>query len=97
MLRKESLRKEEYNTERRMLGERKDRVEEAWSPGEKVGSHPKDLPPNSPGFAQSLNREKKKGYVLSWGEPSIFRNDCLDHVIPSSHQVFLAVETLPEP
>jgi len=30
MFRKESLRKEEYNTERRMLGERKDRfVEEA--------------------------------------------------------------------
>ena len=74
MLRKESLRKEEYNTERRMLGERKDRfVEEAWSPREKVGSHPKDLPPNSPGFAQSLNREKKKGLCAELGGTFYFQ------------------------
>ena len=56
-----------------MLGERKDRfVEEACSPGEKVDSRPKEPTPNSPGFAQSWNRDKKKGLHAGEGGNLLF-------------------------
>ena len=46
---------QESNTERQVLGKRKDSfIEEAHNPGEKVGSCPKELTPPCPSGSQSF-------------------------------------------
>ena len=53
---------QESNTERQVLGKRKDGfTEEAGNPGEMVDSRPKEPASHSPGFARRFYRERRKG------------------------------------
>lgn len=54
-------------------------IEEDGNPKEKVDSCPKEPSPNSPGFIQRLQREKRDGLCAQGGSRSIFRDDYLDH------------------
>ena len=79
------------------MGKTKKFFEEARNLRDKVDSCPKEPTPQSSGFDLRLYREKRKGLNAREGVNSIFSNDCLDHDVSSSPQVFLVIEILSEP
>ena len=83
---------QESNTERQELDTRKGSfIEEAGCLGKKVDSGPKERNFHS---LCLLRFYRERGYMQGKGQSSIFRNNCLNCVIPSTHQVLLTEGTM---